>query len=287
MATRQLTAPPPRNGPQAHSRASAAASEAVTTQLDKQPEDKPTKKVEISLAQTVGGALAAMTAAAVGSRVGVGGTVVGAAMASVVAGIASTLYTASLRETGQRFRTVLWTGRDGKPQVSVTTVPDATVSTQAAEAPTTSLGVVDDTTLDAPAEHMPRKVVERRWKSVAAGALAAFGLAAVAVTGIEVITGNALSGEEGTTVGQVSSVEQPAPQPEPAAAEPSAAPSAADTPGPEASTTAPVEPTQTPSEVAPTPSAPSVPAEEPTPSTAPTDGGAEVPGSGVDQAVGG
>src|SRR6476661_9256148 len=65
------------------------------------------KKVfDLSLTQVAGGALAAMTAAALGSTLGVGGTIAGAALASVVAGVAGSLYTASLRTGREKVRTV-------------------------------------------------------------------------------------------------------------------------------------------------------------------------------------
>lgn len=70
--------------------------------------DRP--KVDLSVAQIVGGALAAVTAAALGSRLGLAGTLVGAAVASVVAGVASSVYTTSLRRTQEKVRTA-WTGR--------------------------------------------------------------------------------------------------------------------------------------------------------------------------------
>ncbi len=70
--------------------------------------DRP--KIDLSVAQIVGGALAAVTAAALGSRLGVAGTLGGAAVASVVAGVASSVYTTSLRRTQEKVRTV-WTGR--------------------------------------------------------------------------------------------------------------------------------------------------------------------------------
>jgi hypothetical protein len=77
--------------------------------LDFGPETQQVKKarLNLSLAQVLGGALAAMTAAALGSRFGVEGTVVGAALASVVAALASALYTASLHRTGETVRVVL------------------------------------------------------------------------------------------------------------------------------------------------------------------------------------
>ena len=57
------------------------------------------KALDLSATQVVGGALAAMTAAALGSQLSVAGTVVGAALASIIAAVAGSLYTASLRRT--------------------------------------------------------------------------------------------------------------------------------------------------------------------------------------------
>ncbi len=57
------------------------------------------KQLDLSATQIVGGALAAMTAAALGSQLSVAGTVVGAALASIIAAVAGSLYTASLRRT--------------------------------------------------------------------------------------------------------------------------------------------------------------------------------------------
>ena len=52
------------------------------------------KELDLSATQVVGGALAAMTAAALGSQLSVAGTVVGAALASIIAAVAGSLYTA-------------------------------------------------------------------------------------------------------------------------------------------------------------------------------------------------
>ena len=51
-----------------------------------------------------------MTAAALGSQLSVAGTVVGAALASIIAAVAGSLYTASLRRTHDKVKTVFWTG---------------------------------------------------------------------------------------------------------------------------------------------------------------------------------
>ena len=104
------------------------------------------------------------------------------------------------------------------------------------------------------------------WSSVLVGALVAFGLAAAALTGIELITGQALSGGDGTTVSQVSGADErpaapadsPSPTPErKASAEPTSSPSAeavpTDAPTPATTTSVPAtEPTVAPSSPAPT-----------------------------------
>ena len=69
------------------------------------------KQLDLSATQIVGGALAAMTAAALGSRLSVAGTIVGAALASIIAAVAGSLYTASLRRTRDKVKTVFWTGQ--------------------------------------------------------------------------------------------------------------------------------------------------------------------------------
>ena len=55
-----------------------------------------TKLLDLSLTQLLGGSMAAATAAALGSRLGVVGTIAGAAVLSVVSAIAASLYTNSM-----------------------------------------------------------------------------------------------------------------------------------------------------------------------------------------------
>ncbi|NUR16885.1 MAG: hypothetical protein HOQ13_11320, partial [Dermatophilaceae bacterium] len=54
------------------------------------------KLLDLSLTQLIGGSMAAATAAALGSRLGVVGTIAGAAVLSVVSAIAGTVYTNSM-----------------------------------------------------------------------------------------------------------------------------------------------------------------------------------------------
>jgi hypothetical protein len=116
-------------------------------------------KMELSLTQVLGGSLAAATAAALGSRLGVVGTITGAALVSVVASVAGAVYTASLRRT--------------KYQVS------------------RALGTV------AGGAHPVR--VRPHVRVVLLGAVVVFALTAASVTGIELLTGSSLSGRSGST----------------------------------------------------------------------------------------
>ena len=70
-------------------------------------EEKEPIKVSFSLPQLIGGALAAATAAAVGSSLGVAGTIFGAAVASVVGGVGGTLYSAGIDRTHRKVASVI------------------------------------------------------------------------------------------------------------------------------------------------------------------------------------
>lgn len=175
-----------------------------TRTTDPEQSDLPTKpKLELSFSKVLGGALAAMTAAGVGSRLSAAGTLIGAALASIVAAVAGAIYTASLKRTQEKVRTVLTDRISG---------PTATASNAPTEQPTTSKGwavsepqgsthsVAAWSSPSLPTT-APRKGLN--WKSVVVAALAIFAIAAAALTGFEVISGHALSGGQGTTITQV------------------------------------------------------------------------------------
>ncbi|CAA9289216.1 MAG: hypothetical protein AVDCRST_MAG48-387 [uncultured Friedmanniella sp.] len=238
-------------------------------------------RIELSLTQVLAGALAAMTAAYLGSRLSVAGTVVGAAVASVVAAVASSVYSASLRTTQHHVRTVFQGRVDGSGlPTTVESVGDRETATPAEAPAQPSAPAVDSST--APGARRPRL----SWKNVLVAAVAAFALAGAVLTGVELATGSALSGGDGTTVGQVAEPQRRDPQPvaspsaEPSEPSPSATPSATAEPSPEPSSTPSSTPEATPeatpgpapepSTAAPTPSAPapstSTPEATPTPS---------------------
>lgn len=155
------------------------------------------KALDLSVTQIVGGALAAMTAAALGAQLSVAGTVVSAALASIVAAVAGALYTASLRRTGDKVKTVFWTGQPN--EVDEPTVIDIVADSEGHIAGQRSHLVEPEPD---PSPRGPRPKLN--WKRVVVAALAIFGIAAVSLTAFELVTGQALSGGEGTTFQQVS-----------------------------------------------------------------------------------
>lgn len=166
-----------------------------------QADDKQSKGsgLDLSPAQVVGGALAAMTAAALGSQLSVVGTVVGAALASIIAAVAGSLYTTSLRRTHDKVKTVFWTRQPN--EVEDPTVMEILPDSEGHIAGQRSHLVAPEPMSDpSPRQRRPKL----SWKRVAVAALVTFGIAAVALTTFELVTGHALSGGEGTTFQQVS-----------------------------------------------------------------------------------
>jgi hypothetical protein len=169
-------------------------------------------RLDLSVAQTIGGSLAAATAAAIGSRLGVVGTLTGAALVSVVASVAGALYTNSLRRTGHRVSSAL-RGVRGERRTAGTPI--------------------------------------RGWR-VLAGALTVFAVAAAAITAVELVSGTSLNGRHGSTTaaaavqGDGTDRTPRHSAPADAKARETATPSPADTPTPTAS----VSPTSVPSQAA-------------------------------------
>jgi hypothetical protein len=152
------------------------------------------KGLDLSATQIVGGALAAMTAAALGSQLSVAGTIVGAAFASIIAAVAGSLYTASLRRTSNKVKTVFWTGQPN--EVEEPTVMEILEDREGHVAGQRSHLVAPESIDSSPGRKL-------NWKRVLVAAMAAFGIAAASLTAFELATGNALSGGEGTTIQQV------------------------------------------------------------------------------------
>ena len=174
---------------------------AAEPDANKQAGEKRSEKggLDLSVTQIVGGALAAMTAAALGSQLSVAGTVVGAALASIITAVAGSLYAVSIRRTGDKVKTVFYTKEPN--EVDEPTVMEIVSDREGHIAGQRShLVAPEPEPGPSPGQRRPKL----NWKRVAVAALAAFGIAAVSLTAVELVTGHALSGGDGTTFQQVS-----------------------------------------------------------------------------------
>lgn len=222
------------------------------------PEEKEPVKVTFSFPQLFGSALAAATVAFVGSSLGTAGTIIGAALASVVGAVAGTLYTAGLDRTGRHLGTVMRRGwdrvRGADPSVDVEPGDGLDLVIEEHD-PGTMAPVPSGVVHPAPA-----RTWRVFWLRTAVATLAIFAVAFVAITIFEVTLGRAFDGQPGTTVGQVVR-----PRPAPSTTQPDPSPSPTAT----ASATPTPQPTVTPS-ATPTPSVTVAPTPTPTTSVAPT-----------------
>ena len=259
----------------------------LTRPTPEQPPEPKTPRLEMSATQLVGGALAAMTAAVIGAQLGVAGTVFGAAIGSVVAGAAGSLYTASLKHTKDRLASA-FVGRVGETDVEVTTVSTSadvdgwTTVTQptAAVAPASPDPVATAAEVDGAGHPVSRWP----WKPILVSTAAVFLLAIAGITGFELISGQSVSGGDGTTITQVgegrsSGTDTPTQAPsnststEPSA-EPSVAPSTGTSGEPSSVPSESAEPTAEPSQTA-EPSTSAEPSTTASPSTDPQVGGTD------------
>src|SRR3954452_1230673 len=140
----------------------------TTTDLTEYPPARRRRSpFELSATQLVATALAAVTATVAASYLGVAGTVIGAAVASVVSAIGNAVYTHSLHRTRDRVRARGPVGRSlPAPVAARSSVPP---------------------TLRAP-ERRPRPARgPSPWRVVALGSVAVFATVLAFVTGIEVV----------------------------------------------------------------------------------------------------
>jgi hypothetical protein len=152
-----------------------------------------TDRVRIS--QVLAGALAAVTAALIGSTMGVAGTVVGAGVASIVSTLGGALYLRSIERTRESVRTVRAkvVGKSGGTTVLV--------ADQDPEEEPPAAG--EEVEAEPEGDRPPAERRKLRWPMLVVGSLAAFALGMLAVTGVEWLRGESLSGETGTTFGSI------------------------------------------------------------------------------------
>lgn len=158
--------------------------------------DDTTRKTDLNLTHVAAAALAAVTSAVLGSELGAAGTLIGAAGASVITTVGTALYQASLERSRNRVRTLAQRARP---------LP---TSREGAEIPFRDGSRVDSSQ---PSSHS-RRFSTLRWGAAVVGALGAFLLAMLAITGFEWINGHSVGGNgKGTTIGQVID-DQPSPR---------------------------------------------------------------------------
>lgn len=165
----------------------------------------------VRFSQVIAGALAAVTAALIGSTMGVAGTVVGAGVASVISTIGGTLYLRSIQRTKDSVRVVRAkvVGRSGGATVLVTDDPEQKATTgEQVEVATTKPSeepepVADPKPTELLDDRPPSNRRRLRWPVLVVTTLAAFALGMLAITGVEWLRGESLSGDSGTTFGSI------------------------------------------------------------------------------------
>jgi hypothetical protein len=126
----------------------------------------------LSATQLIATALAAVTATIAASYLGVSGTVIGAAVASVVGAVGNAVYAHSLRRTQDRVREVVPVRRPGTPARN-------------------DRAPLEPPLLPAPAPRVRRGA--NPWRGVALGSIAVFVAVLAVITGVEVVAGRPIS----------------------------------------------------------------------------------------------
>ncbi|MFJ1547166.1 hypothetical protein [Streptomyces sp. NPDC088246] len=187
------------------------------------------KRIDLSLPQVAGSAVAAVAAAVAASQLGVYGTILGAGVMSVVATCGGSVFQHFFRRTGEQIREVtvqvkhpgrevtVHTRETGGARVAATVQRETdatTVLRNVADDPdrTQLLRPLDGTRLlttghPDPDEEFSEATTHgtriRGWKRSALGAVVVFAVTMAGITTFELVSGNGLSGGKGTTVGSV------------------------------------------------------------------------------------
>jgi hypothetical protein len=174
-------------------------------------EEKDHKRVNLSAIQVIAGSMAAVTSALAASYLGPGGTLVGAAGGSAIATVGGAVYAHYLDRTRHRLKSVtLRPAGNGRRRAGP---PGGRPPAAAEEAVTEVIPAVsgaagpdrDDNEADQPMLALLRS----RRLALGISAVVGFGIALVALTGIEAAVGKTISGilrgtdDNGTSVGQV------------------------------------------------------------------------------------
>ncbi|MGH4023416.1 MAG: hypothetical protein ACRDRV_02410 [Pseudonocardiaceae bacterium] len=206
------------------------------------PTETPRKTLNPT--QVAAGALAAVTAALLGSQLGAAGTVAGAAGASVVTTVGTALYQTSLERSRQRVRSLAQRTRALPTSRAGAT---AAHSLGAAEKAPTGESLPDSSEPGTPPGEPSRRSTTLRYGAAIVAAVGAFVLAMMAITGFEWASGESLGGNgRGTTIARVVATPSGPQAPDPATP---AAPSSSSVPPSEAPSQTSQEPETTTSSI--------------------------------------
>lgn len=159
-----------------------------------EPEEKESgrRRIDLSVAQVSGSALAAVIAAKLASTLGVYGTIVGAGVISVIATCGGPLFQHLFRRTGEQVRDATSAARPKPRQVPVVgSGDDRTLMLGTVRAP-----LPYDEDFGTATTHGTRV---RGWKRPAIAAALVFGVTMGGITAYELVSGQDFSGRQGTT----------------------------------------------------------------------------------------
>ncbi len=172
-------------------------------------EDKP--KLGLSMPQLIGGSLAAVSSAVVASFLGVAGTLIGAALASIVTTVSSAVYTQAARSAGARVTNRLGPVADSEDAattdkaVSTTTQATTKLPTADATVPVSTTAYLEKDTGEYVVTAARKPWWRARMPQIALGSVAIFLVSMAALTGIEMALGHPVSNAStsGTSVTKV------------------------------------------------------------------------------------
>ncbi|MFB7327935.1 hypothetical protein [Streptomyces sp. NPDC056190] len=147
-------------------------------------EEVKRRRIELSVAQVAGSAVAAVVAAKLASYFGVYGTILGAGVVSVLATCGGSVFQHFLRRTGEQLRGVA---------ASPGPVPGPAPATAPAGRTPPPVGEFTEGTV--------YRARIKSWKRPVLAAALVFGVTMTGITAYELVSGDSFSGGRGTTVG--------------------------------------------------------------------------------------